>query len=92
MTDRSETAQQAPANGASNISSNSNNSSCGSIDVASSNVDPEFSVKDIFSLEKPKNVVDGISQGSGNILKGFLGGIALAVSAPVSEAIQGEVI
>ena len=44
----------------------------------------------IFSTHAPKNAVDGAWKGTGNILKGALGGAALMISAPVSGAISGS--
>eukprot|EP00607_Mallomonas_marina_P008810 CAMPEP_0182417468 /NCGR_PEP_ID=MMETSP1167-20130531/1956_1 /TAXON_ID=2988 /ORGANISM="Mallomonas Sp, Strain CCMP3275" /LENGTH=619 /DNA_ID=CAMNT_0024591077 /DNA_START=366 /DNA_END=2225 /DNA_ORIENTATION=+ len=44
----------------------------------------------IFSVNRPKNAIDGTYKGAGNILKGALGGAALLVSAPVHGAITGS--
>lgn len=43
----------------------------------------------IFSLNKPKDIRDGLSSGAGNMLKGALGGAALMVSAPIKGAYDG---
>jgi hypothetical protein len=37
----------------------------------------------IFSSSKPRDAMDGMSKGAGNILKGVMGGAALLVAAPV---------
>ena len=34
-------------------------------------------------MQRPKNVVDGLGSGVGNILKGTLGGAAVLVGAPI---------
>ena len=49
------------------------------------NKDPSI-IGSIFSLEKPKNVFDGIASGGGNVMKGILGGFAVLVGTPVAEA------
>ena len=43
----------------------------------------------IFSLNKPKDIRDGLSSGAGNMLKGALGGAALMVTAPIKGAYDG---
>eukprot|EP01038_Epipyxis_sp_PR26KG_P010779 gene10779-14474_t len=42
-----------------------------------------------FSLKKPKDIREGLSTGTGNILKGVLGGAALIVGAPIKGAYDG---
>jgi hypothetical protein len=37
----------------------------------------------IFSTSKPKDAMDGMGKGFGNILKGVVGGAAIIVSAPI---------
>eukprot|EP00596_Hydrurales_sp_CCMP1899_P000062 CAMPEP_0119043032 /NCGR_PEP_ID=MMETSP1177-20130426/16361_1 /TAXON_ID=2985 /ORGANISM="Ochromonas sp, Strain CCMP1899" /LENGTH=618 /DNA_ID=CAMNT_0007010211 /DNA_START=212 /DNA_END=2068 /DNA_ORIENTATION=+ len=44
----------------------------------------------IFSTSKPKDALDGFGKGTGNILKGVLGGAAIMVSAPIKGAIDGS--
>lgn len=42
-----------------------------------------------FTTSKPRDALAGFSQGTGNILKGALGGAAMIVAAPVKYAIDG---
>jgi curved DNA-binding protein CbpA len=44
----------------------------------------------IFSTGKPKNILQGIGQGVGNVAKGIFGGAAVAVTAPIREAVEGS--
>jgi uncharacterized protein involved in propanediol utilization len=41
------------------------------------------SAGNMFSTSKPKDAIDGMGKGVGNILKGALSGAAILVSAPI---------
>jgi hypothetical protein len=43
----------------------------------------------LYSLERPKDVMDGMGMGLGNIAKGVFGGAALMVFAPIAAATAG---
>lgn len=44
---------------------------------------------EIYDTKRPKHIVDGMAKGTGNILKGAVGGVALMLGAPVKGAYDG---
>ena len=44
---------------------------------------------EIYDTKRPKHIVDGVAKGTGNILKGAVGGVALMLGAPVKGAYDG---
>ncbi len=47
-------------------------------------------MREVFSSEKPKDAIDGLSSGIGNVSKGVLGGIAMMMAAPIQGGIDGH--
>ncbi len=47
-------------------------------------------LSDVFSSEKPRDILDGIGSGLGNAFKGVLGGVAMMVAAPIQGAMEGS--
>lgn len=44
----------------------------------------------IFSMNKPRDAVDGMGKGAGNIAGGLLGGVAFLFAAPIKGAMDGQ--
>lgn len=70
-----------------NQSDKNNNTNLESVDEITDN-DLQNAPK-LFSTSRPKDALDGMGKGLGNVLKGTLGGAAMILSAPVAGAYTG---
>eukprot|EP01035_Chromulina_nebulosa_P019121 gene19121-24957_t len=50
---------------------------------------PKVSLGQFFSTSRPKDAIDGVGKGVGNILKGAFGAVGMVLTAPVAGAYQG---
>eukprot|EP00595_Chromulina_sp_UTEXLB2642_P000504 CAMPEP_0196761308 /NCGR_PEP_ID=MMETSP1095-20130614/496_1 /TAXON_ID=96789 ORGANISM="Chromulina nebulosa, Strain UTEXLB2642" /NCGR_SAMPLE_ID=MMETSP1095 /ASSEMBLY_ACC=CAM_ASM_000446 /LENGTH=152 /DNA_ID=CAMNT_0042110661 /DNA_START=76 /DNA_END=531 /DNA_ORIENTATION=- len=50
---------------------------------------PKVSLGQFFSTSRPKDALDGVGKGVGNILKGAFGAVGMVLTAPVAGAYQG---
>ena len=50
----------------------------------------ESGLSDVFSSEKPRDALEGVSSGFGNAVKGIFGGIAMMVAAPIQGGMAGS--
>jgi curved DNA-binding protein CbpA len=74
---------------------NSNSNPSDSNNTLNANPTDEITENDLqnapklFSTSRPKDALDGMGKGLGNVLKGTLGGAAMILSAPVAGAYTG---
>jgi hypothetical protein len=65
-----------------------------SLPTATEVIDPKDDKKvsgpSIFSTSKPKDALDGLAKGAGNVAKGFALGATLLVAAPMKGAMEGK--
>ena len=58
------------------------------IDIQQEPEVPDIEGVNIFSVSRPKDAIDGLSKGVGNVLKGGAGAVAMMLSAPVLGAMD----